>query len=779
LIRNKIYLLTCTLFAVLLLSCGTSRMYEKRGTMLHRDIFRIDDRKVSKDDLSGFIRQKPNKQFLGLFSFKVWLNESNQPRNRDTWFKRWMRDRLGEPPVILDSTMAVGDGVQMLRHLHNKGYFNATVTPSIEHLKRKKANLIFTVKAGIPYKIRQISYDIKDTLIKRIVFADTSNSLINRKENLDSYVMNNERDRTTRMLKNKGFFLLSKDFLRYSIDSTLNTHQADVYIIMNKASGTGNDLLTHRQFRIRDFTIYPDYDNFSGSTLKTDTLLSLSRIDKLPFPTSHRYSFLQKGPLRIKPQSILNSLLFSGGDLYSLDLTTLSYDRLSDLAIFRYVNIDYKPVITGLNKDSTAWLDCNIQMMRNPAQSFSFETEGTNNGGRLGIGGNLVYRNLNIFRGGENFYITLNGAAEMQQSTSQAKSTFLFFNTFETGIETGLSFPKLILPLNDRFISHNSRPKTTLQTGFHMQERTEYKRYITNVSINYEWKSSNYITHSLIPLQINSVRLINPSDSFTHYLNRLDPRFRNQYTNHLIWALQYSFLYNNQTINKATNFSYFRFNAESSGNTLNLFNNVLNVKKNVEGYHTLFNIRYAQYVRSDIDFRYYNYLSSKRAWVFRGAAGIGLPYGNSNSLPFEKAFFAGGANDMRGWILRSLGPGAYHNPLNTFDKTGDVQLEANVEYRFPLYDFINGGLFCDAGNIWLLYPNQDFPGGEISSRFMKQIAVDAGFGFRFDFGFFVFRIDAALPLRYPYTNNDRYWVDLTKTRLKNVVWQFALGYPFQ
>ena len=312
-----------------------------------------------------------------------------------------------------------------------------------------------------------------------------------------------------------------------------------------------------------------------------------------------------------------------------------------------------------------------------------------------------------------------------------------------------------------------------------MQERTEYKRYITNVSINYEWKSSNYITHSLIPLQINSVRLINPSDSFTHYLNRLDPRFRNQYTNHLIWALQYSFLYNNQTINKATNFSYFRFNAESSGNTLNLFNNVLNIKKNTEGYHTLLNIRYAQYVRSDVDFRYYNYLSSKRAWVFRGAAGIGFPYGNSNSLPFEKAFFAGGANDMRGWLLRSLGPGAYHNTLNTFDKTGDVQLEANVEYRFPMYDFLNGGLFCDAGNIWLLYPNQDFPGGEISSRLMKQIAVDAGFGFRFDFGFFILRIDAALPLRYPYLNNDRYWVDLTKTRLKNVVWQFALGYPFQ
>jgi outer membrane protein assembly factor BamA len=777
LIRNKLYILTFTFLAVLLISCGTTQLQQQRGIMLRKDIIKVDDRKVVKDELAGFIRQKPNKRFLGIVSFKVWFNKSNQPGKHDNFIKKWLRNRMGEPPVMLDSLMMVGDGIQMLKHLHNKGYFNAKVTPTIQHLARKKANLIFNIKAGIPYKIRQISYDIKDTLIRRIVLADTLNSLLNRKDNLDSYAMNGERDRITRMLKNKGFYLLSKEFLRFTIDSTLNSHQADVNILIS--NGTGADILTHKQFRIRNFTIYPDFENLSSPNLKTDTAFTLTRKDKLPFQLSHSYNFLQKGPLRIKPQSILNSLLFNGGDLYSLDLTTQSYDRLSDLAIFRYVNIDFKPVANNLNPDSTALLDCNIQMMRNLAQSFSFEFEGTNNGGRLGLGGNLVYRNLNIFRGGEIFFITLNGAAEMQQSVQQT-SPFLFFNTFETGVESGISFPKLLLPLNERFISHNSRPKTTIQTGFHMQERPDYKRYITNISINYEWKSSNYITHSLIPLQINSVRLINPSAAFTTYLNALDPRFRNQYTNHLIWALRYSFLFNNQLMNRARNFSYFKFNAESSGNTLNLFNNILNEKKNAEGYRTLIKIRYAQYVRTDIDFRYYAYTSPKRVWVFRGAAGIGLPYGNSNSLPFEKAFFAGGANDMRGWLLRSLGPGGYHQPLNRFDKTGDIQLESNIEYRYPVYDFINGALFCDAGNVWLLNSNPNFLYGEISSRFLKQVAVNAGVGLRFDFSFFVFRIDAALPLRYPYPNDyDHYWVDLSKTRLKNIVWQFALGYPFQ
>ncbi|MDP4290974.1 MAG: BamA/TamA family outer membrane protein [Bacteroidota bacterium] len=777
-IKNKIYILTWTIITLLFVSCSTTRMQEKRGIILRRNIVRVDNRNINKDDLTGFIRQKPNKKVLGLVSFKVWFYELNQAGRHDNWFKRWLRNRVGEPPVILDSTMTVGDGGQMLKHLHNKGYFNATVTTSIKHIRKKKANVIYSIKTGKPYKIRQIRYDIKDTLIRRLVFADTVNSLLNRNDNLDSYDLSSERDRITRMLKNKGFFLLSKEVIRFTIDSSLNTHQADVNIIINGATSTGNDLLTHKQFRIRNFTIYPDFENLSNPNLKTDTAFTLSRTDKLPFPSVHKYSFLQKGSLRIKPQSILNSLLLNGGDLYSLDLTTQSYDRLSDLAIFRYVNIDFKPVLTGLNPDSTAWLDCNIQMMRNLAQSNSFEFEGTNNGGRLGLGGNLVYRNLNFFRGGETFYITLNGAAEMQQSVQQV-NPFLFFNTFETGVESGLSFPKLLLPLNERFISHNSRPKTTFQIGFHMQERPDYKRYITNISMDYDWKSSNYVTHSLIPIQINSVRLINPSAAFTTYLNGLDPRFRNQYTDHLIWALQYSFLYNDQQLNRTKNFTYFRFNAESSGNTLNLFNNILNNKKNDEGYRTLLNIRYAQYVRSDVDFRYYNYQSSKRVWVFRAAAGIGLPYGNSNSLPFEKAFFAGGANDMRGWILRSLGPGGYYNPANRFDKTGDIQLESNIEYKFPIYDFINGGLFCDAGNIWLLNPNQDFPNGEFTSHFLKQVAVDAGLGFRFDFSFFVFRLDAALPLRYPYLRDDRYWVDLTNTKLKNIVWQFALGYPFQ
>ena len=754
-------------------------MQYQQGLKLHNDIIKVDDRKISKDELSGFLRQKPTRRVLGLFSLKVWLYESNQPKKHDNWLKRWLRNRVGEPPIMLDSAMAVGDGQQMLKYLYNKGYYNANLKTSVKRLKRKRANVIFDIKAGNPYRIRQITYDVRDSLIKSLVLPDTTNSLIHRGDPLDSYVLNNERDRITHLLKNDGFYLFSKEFMRFSIDSTINSHQADVNLTIMGATGMGDERLTHKQFRIRNFTIYPDYENLSNSTQKLDTVYNFSRNDKLPTSTLHYYHFLQQGPLRIKPRSIMNSLLLKRGELYNLDLTTQSYGRLSDLAIFRYVNIDFKPDYNIINSDSSAWLDCNVQLMRNLAQSYSFEFEGTNNGGRLGIGGNYVYKNLNIFRGGETFYIRLNGAVEIQQSVQQPNHTFLFFNTFETGIETGLSFPKLLLPIRSQSISQTSRPKTNFQIGFQMQERPDYKRYVNNISLNYEWKSSNFITHNLVPIEINSVRLINPSTAFTTYLNSLDPRFRNQYTDHLLWALRYTFLYNTQQLNRTNNFIYFRISSESSGNILDVINKVFNYKKNAEGFNTLLNIRYAQYLRTDYDFRYYNYVTSKKVWVFRTSAGIGLPYGNSNSLPFEKAFFAGGANDMRGWALRSLGPGGYHDPANRFDKTGDIQIESNVEYRFPIYDFINGGLFCDAGNIWLLKANQNFPKGEFSKDFLKQIAVNTGFGFRFDFSFFVVRIDGGIPIRNPYLVNDRYWINLSKTSFKNVVWQFALGYPFQ
>lgn len=242
--------------------------------------------------------------------------------------------------------------------------------------------------------------------------------------------------------------------------------------------------------------------------------------------------------------------------------------------------------------------------------------------------------------------------------------------------------------------------------------------------------------------------------------------------------MKYSYIYNNQEINKLKNFIYFRGNIETSGNILNAIDQFVKAPKNEEGYYTLFNIRYAQYIRLDVDLRYYVLLSENRRVAIRGIFGIGVPYGNSEDLPFEKGFYGGGANGMRGWRFRSLGPGTYVNDDTDFDRMGDLKLEGNIEYRFPIYKFFKSAIFIDAGNIWLLNTDDSFPGGKFEfDDFIEEIAMDAGIGLRFDFGFFVFRIDGALPIRNPALPAGERWT-FNRIELERINWNIGIGYPF-
>jgi outer membrane protein assembly factor BamA len=272
-----------------------------------------------------------------------------------------------------------------------------------------------------------------------------------------------------------------------------------------------------------------------------------------------------------------------------------------------------------------------------------------------------------------------------------------------------------------------------------------------------------------------------PSSEFTDYLNSLkDPRYKYQYTDHLIMALKYSLIFSNQGQRHQKHFEYFRLNMETSGNSLNLYSKYIDNTRNANGDYTLFNIRYAQYLISDFDFRYYNAINPRNLIVIRAAAGLGYAYGNSKSLPFEKGFYSGGANGMRGWRIRSLGPGAFRDTSDAnFDKMGDILLEGNMEYRFPIYRFLKGAFFADAGNIWTLNTNSDFPDGKFSSStFINQIAMDAGFGIRLDFSYFIFRIDGAIPIRSPSLPQEDRWIKVPAMQIGDIIWNFAIGYPF-
>jgi outer membrane protein assembly factor BamA len=409
------------------------------------------------------------------------------------------------------------------------------------------------------------------------------------------------------------------------------------------------------------------------------------------------------------------------------------------------------------------------------------EVEATNAGGFVGLGGSLNYRNRNIFRGAETFRLKLRGAFEVEPDLGLGiEPRAGIFNSLEAGVETGLDFPTLLSPFRIEGINRNYRAKTTVALGLNYQQRSYYTRYVSYASFGYDWYSSNTTRHLFSPVELSSVSIVRDSTFNAILKDFKDPRYLNQYTDHLVMALKYSFIFNNQNLSSKKNYFYFRANFESAGNLLNLYSNIGNAPVDEDGNFTLFRIRFAQYIRTDIDFRYYKPVTAKQQLVYRAALGVGVPYGNSSVLPFEKGFFAGGANGLRGWPIRSVGPGEYYTPVKSgFERVGDIWLEANLEYRFPVYSFLNGALFVDAGNIWLLRENEDFPGGKLDlKKLPASLALDTGLGFRFDFSFFIFRIDGGLPVYDPGKLSDNRWFSLSKFQLRDITWNFGIGYPF-
>lgn len=733
-----------------------------------------------QDDLSGLVQQKPNKSVLGFIRFGVWVN-SFTSKGKETGWKRWLNRNLGTEPEILDPYMVGRSMDQLEMYLNNYGFFHSIVDTNIIKRGKKKAIVEYRLKLARPYRISDIAYSIKDTTLKRIMLTGKENSLIHEGQIYNVSLLDDERYRVTDLLRNEGYYFFSPEFIFYEIDSTVGNHKMKIIQNVeqvrypsdtNPARYLERD---HYRYYIDKILINPDFNPIRTDTSNMDVYVNNS--DRLV----SRYRIYYRDKLRIRPRALRNSIFIEPFELYSQKEQQDTYRQLSSFPLFGYTSIDFRRTGNPNEQADTArhMLNCAINLTRRPVQSFSFETEGTTSGGKLGLAGNFVYQNLNIFRGGEVFTVKLTGGVEWQQGGANPNDVFLFFNTIETGAEASLDFPKFLLPVSQDKIPKTLRPRTTIKTGINYQNRPDYERYVTNVSFGYNWRARQWVSHSLIPIEINSVSIF-PDSSFIRRLEELnDPRLTNQYTDHFIMAAKYSYIFNNQERNKVKDFTFFRFNIESAGNLIGLTSNLTKAPKNENGEYTVWNIPYSQYVRTDFDFRYYFALKEGNTFVYRNVFGIGIPYGNSRVLPFEKGFYAGGASDMRGWRYRSLGPGSYRDTTgNNFEKMGDIILEMNLEYRFPVYSFVKGALFADFGNVWLLNYSDNYPGGKFEfNDLLSEIAINAGVGIRFDFSFFIFRVDGAAPVRNPAYPDNRRW-RTGSLQLKDIIWNFGIGYPF-
>jgi outer membrane protein assembly factor BamA len=754
-----------------LFSCRPAKHIPDDSYLLDRYRIELSEKVVDKDELKNFVRQKPNKRIMG-FRFHLWLHNLANP-DKEGWPHNWLR-RIGEEPVIYDPFVTSRSTIQIQRYLGNKGYYNAEVADSVR-LRRKRARVAYRVDARDPYQITLVSYNFEDDGLRELILEDSVNSLIKPGNIFDVDILQSERIRIERYLKNLGYFHFSREHVYFEADTTLGNMSVNLTLGINqnriRQDGGQYATVPHRRYRIGNVNIFPSFNPREA----LDQAEYNSGFDTLIF-RDMRYLFRDEMP--VSPRVLAQSNFILPSDTYSQDNVDRTYRHLFALRLYRLVNIRFtephgNPPDT---LEASSVLDAWLQLTPFNMQSFTVEMEGTNSSGDFGFGGNLMYQHRNVLGGAEVLDLKIKGSVEtLNEYYSRA-----FRNTYEYGAEAGLQIPRFLLPIRSISFVRRYNPKTNLTLAYNYQLRPDYTRTIANAGFGYSWRGSEYISHLVSPIELNLVRLPFSTplfDSIIHSYN-LEASFRD----HLVTETNYSFIFNNQDIRKARDFIYFRFNTEIAGNILSAISHMADRPKK-DGHYRLFGTDFAQYLKTDIDLRYYRMLYGNNSLVYRFFAGAGLPYGNSSALPFEKKYFAGGANSIRAWQVRSLGPGSFHEAVDRSfpNRTADIKLEANLEYRFKLFWLMEGAMFLDAGNIWAIDDNDKREGALFRfNRFYKDIAVGTGLGLRFDFSFFIFRLDAGLKLRNPAEPEDRRWIPLNRkwNYANDVAFNIGIGYPF-
>lgn len=783
---DQVRFLGLLMVVVLVAGCNNAKRLPNGKYLLKRNEIQTNNPQLDKPDLESLIKQKPNKKALGLFRLKLTIyNWGTRIENDSSKIKQWMKNSAGERPVILDTVMTDNTMRQMSYYLENKGYFNSSIKKDIERQENKKAIVTYQISTHEPYRVRKVQYLLEDSTIRDELEKARITSLIQSGSIFDAGRFDDERDRLTEFLRNRGYYYFNKNFIQYKVDSAIEGHQLDVYIQINnrvyKAQMYNDSLvsLPHHKYNIRDVYIYPDFDALREGYVDYDTL---------HFEYSDRvYHYIYNKSLPYKPKSLNQFIFIKPGERYKMKDAEMTNRRLADLQQFKYINVEF----VNIHGDMKPWfrdtlpkkLDCYIRLTRSPKQSFTVEWLGKNTSRDLGTEISLIYSNKNLFRGSEVLNLNTNLALETQRIIGDDNDEnvvgFLPFNTIEYGVNANIDLPKFLLPIDQSRFPAYFKPRTRLSSGYNYRQRPDYSRHLINLSFGYRWNETKTKQHQILVADINSIKL-NPDSSFIEKLNEIDnKKFLSAYEDHLIVGGKYTFILNTQgSRKKEPDFWYLRTTFEPAGLVLNTLASAFNANQDAEGNYEIFRIRYAQYVRAEADYRYFYRFNERNQLATRISLGVGIPYGNLNVLPFEKSFFVGGANGIRAWQLRSLGPGGFSGDVSNFDKIGDISLESSVEYRFPIYDFFKGGLFIDAGNVWLKDKNDDFPLGHFQAdRFFKQIAIGTGFGLRLDFSLFVLRLDAGVRMVDPSKSPGNRWV-LDEYKIKNTNINFGIGYPF-
>lgn len=744
-----------------LASCSVYKYVPEGRYLLNKVEVTSDEKGVS--DLSRYRNlsyQTPNSRWFGLFRFPL-------------RFYSLTHTRSGEAPVIYDQLLSEATCVDMKRSLMNSGYLNAQVTYSSKNRFRPKTTVHYQLHPGKMFVVDSVWVTVQDDEIKRILDEHSDETLLVPGINLDASILDDERTRIVNLAHRYGYYRFNRDYVSFVADTAKGSEKVGLRMIV-AAESTDDDgtVHPHRKFTISSIEyILSDKNGNLPDPAVSSSIESYNGFT-LMYPGNSRKPLLR--PKIVDIHSFLRE-----GMTYNSDSISKTYSSLSRLGMLRYSNISPKEV-----PGSDNLLNVDVLLMSLPKHSFSFEVEGTNTAGDLGAAASLSFTNRNLFRGSEQLTVKLRGAYEsISNLPGYTGDTYL-----EYGLEANLDFPEFLMPFLSQDIQRRSQATSRFSFKVNAQRRPEFQKTIFSSGWSYRWGETWQKTHQLDVLDLNYLVVPWISDYFkTEYLDQAYSArsiLRYNYEDLLITKFGYTFYYSNARVNSVAPFQYsVRVGLETSGNMLNLLAEPLDFDKNDAGQNKVFGVAFAQYAKHDFSFTANWRLDRMNNLVLHTEWGIAVPYGNSTSLPFEKRYFAGGANSVRGWAVRELGPGKFRENDKTIDyikQSGDIKLGASVEYRSKLFWKLNGAAFIDAGNIWTIREYTEQPGGLFEfDSFYKQIAVSYGLGLRFDFGFLVLRLDGGMKAYNPsgrtmYRRLPLFHPDFSR----DFAFHLAVGYPF-
>ena len=699
-----------------------------------------------ESEMETLLRPEPNSKVLG-FRLGLLAHYKVENKKRPEPFNKWLNKKMGEKPVYLSDFDPSYTEDLINNRLENKGFFRSEIFTTIER-KKKTASLQYDVTVQKPYTLDSLVLDSTSAPIYLDIDTALNQTILKKGSRFDLDLLKAERMRIDQYLKSIGYYNFNEDFLIFEADT--NNYENKSYRLFLKVKEETPEKSTI-PYLIRKISVFPNYSLDSDKKAPDTTIID--GVDYI------------QNPLFFKPDKLSAYLLLKENQLYDPIKSKYTSNRLSSIGTYKFVNLRFEEVEI---ESDTGRLEARIMLSPLTKRAIKTELQAlSKSNGFVGPALSVTYSNRNLFFAGET--LNFNGSVGYEAQLAKGQQTGL--NSTHFGLKSDLIIPRLVAPIT---IVHKFRydvPKTKISGGVEYLKRSKlYSLTSFTGSFGYYWNATEYIYHELNPISINYLSIGSTTDRFQSILNEnefLKSSFDQQY----IAGLTYTFVYNR--IKKATNKFpiLFTANLDVAGNALSL----ISTTQNNEGQNTVLGIVYAQYAKTDIDIQQQiKFKDGSHVLVGRVFAGLGVSYGNSPSLPYSKQYFSGGPYSVRAFRIRSLGPGTYtpqtNNVASFFDQAGDIRLEANLEYRFPIISVLNGAFFADAGNVWLMRENEDLPGSKFTNSFLQELGMGVGTGLRVDVQSFVIRLDVAVPINTPTTAFDFDY--------KSPVFNFAIGYPF-